>query len=58
MKDVSATLADESIPVVEIDCVKDLKFCASLDVVSYPAVRIFQGPETWQRYRGKMTAQS
>ncbi|CAG8971049.1 hypothetical protein HYALB_00005287 [Hymenoscyphus albidus] len=39
-----------------IDCIAEHQFCKDLDVASFPAIRLFQGPEKWSRYRGERKA--
>lgn len=52
LRDASEKLALWEVPVVEIDCNTTAAFCASLDVISHPTVRLFTG-KGYTRYRGK-----
>ncbi|KAH8703563.1 thioredoxin-like domain-containing protein [Talaromyces proteolyticus] len=46
-----------NVDVYEFDCSKDPKFCASMEVFSFPTIRIFDHQE-WTRYRGRQKASS
>lgn len=45
------------VDVYEFDCSKDNDFCASMDVSSFPTIRIFNHRE-WARYRGSQKSSS
>jgi hypothetical protein len=57
------TIAAESlaktteVDVYEFDCSKDEAFCASMEVLSFPTIRIFDRRK-WTRYRGAPKASS
>ncbi|EEA19252.1 protein disulfide isomerase, putative [Talaromyces marneffei ATCC 18224] len=43
------------VSIYEIDCLEHEKFCASLDVLSFPTIRTFEH-QKWSRYRGPQRA--
>lgn len=45
------------VDVYEFDCLEDNGFCASMEVLSFPTIRIFDHRE-WTRYRGTPKASS
>ncbi|CRG91311.1 prolyl 4-hydroxylase, beta polypeptide [Talaromyces islandicus] len=44
------------VDVYEFDCSKEERFCSSLEVLSFPTIRIFN-QRKWTRYRGRQKAQ-
>jgi len=44
-------LKGKSPRLATIDCLKEVDLCAKYNVVSYPAIRVFEGPKKITRYR-------
>src|SRR3569833_1448136 len=55
LKEADRRLSPWKVPIVQIDCNTTASFSASLDVVSFTAVRLFNGKE-YRRYREKFRA--
>ncbi|CAG8952511.1 hypothetical protein HYFRA_00009614 [Hymenoscyphus fraxineus] len=52
----TAAKSENNSEFYSIDCIAEHQFCKDLDVFSFPAIRFFQGPEKWSRYRGERKA--
>ena len=42
--------------MISVDCAVESELCGDYGVTSYPAIRIFRGPDNFTRYRGKRKA--
>jgi len=47
----ASLLEGKSPTLATIDCLKEAEICAKYDVLSYPAIRVFEGSKKMTRYR-------
>jgi protein disulfide-isomerase A1 len=56
MEEAAEFLKEMSITSINIDCSAESELCSDYGITSYPAMRIFRGPDNYVRYRGKRKA--
>jgi len=51
-----AATVKTKIPLLSVDCTAEADLCQEQEIISYPAIRVFDGSEKIKRYKGPRKA--